>query len=361
MKKQIKLFDPIIDSREEKALNRVLKSGFWASGAGGFNVQKFENKFNQYVHSKFCVAVNSGTAALHLALSLIDIKNKEVIVPSLSFVSTVHAILYNGGIPRFVDVNPISLCIDVDLIQKSINKKTKAILPVHFGGYPSNLSEMKKICEKNNIFLIEDAAHAAGALFNKKKIGSHGDFVCFSFHPVKNLAMPSGGAITINHKKGLKFKNILESRRWCGISNRKGVSYDVSQLGWNYYMNEFAASIGLIQLSKLDSMNNKRKKIAKIYSKNIKLTTKMPYDPNCCYHLFWIRVKNRDDFMKKMNKAGIETGIHYNPIHKMSFYNSHQNLPITEQVGKEIVSIPIHPKLNENEINHIVNSINDFT
>ena len=361
MKKQIKLFDPVIDSKEENAIRNVLKSGYWTSGAGGIQVKRFEKKFQQYTNSKFCVTVNSGTAALHLALSLTDIKNKEVIVPAFSFVSTVHAILYNGGIPRFVDVNAKDLCMDIESVEKAINKKTRVILPVHFGGYPSNLVRLKKICKKNNLLLVEDAAHAAGTIYNKKKIGGHGDLVCFSFHPAKNLAMPGGGAITINHNRGKEFEKILESRRWCGISNRKGVLYDVSQLGWNYYMDEFAASIGLIQLSKLDSLNKRRRNIAKIYSKEIELDAKMPFNSDCCYHLFWIRVRNREKFIQKMKNVGIETGVHYRPIHKMSFYNSKQNLPITEKIGKEIVSIPIHPKLNETEIHYIVDSVNKFT
>ena len=123
MKKQIKLFDPVIDSKEENAIRNVLKSGYWTSGAGGIQVKRFEKKFQQYTNSKFCVTVNSGTAALHLALSLTDIKNKEVIVPAFSFVSTVHAILYNGGIPKFVDIDPNTLCLDPLEVKKAITKK----------------------------------------------------------------------------------------------------------------------------------------------------------------------------------------------------------------------------------------------
>ena len=139
--------------------------------------------------------------ALNLALSLIDIKNKEVILPSLSFVSTAHAILVNGGKPVFVDVEPETLCLSPNDIQKSITTKTKAIIPVHFGGMPCDLKNIQNIARKHNLAIIEDAAHAAGATYNNKKIGSHGTAVCFSFHPVKNLAMPMGGLISINHKK----------------------------------------------------------------------------------------------------------------------------------------------------------------
>ena len=144
------------------------------------------------------------------------------------------------------------------------------ILPVHFGGLASNIDKIQKICAKSKIFLVEDAAHASGSKFHGKKIGTHGSAVCFSFHPVKNLAMPTGGAITLNGQKNGEFKKILQSKRWCGISSRKGVEYDVSTLGWNYYMNEFSATIGLEQLKKLDRLNSKRKQIAKRYFNEIK-------------------------------------------------------------------------------------------
>src|SRR3970040_1118856 len=142
MKKRIKLFDPEIGKGEVLATKKILESKFWASGAGIGKVLEFENKFNKYVGSDYCIALNSGTAALHLALSLMDIKNKEVILPSLSFVSTAHAVLYNGGIPKFVDVDPNTMCMDHNLIEEKITKKTKLILPVHFGGMPCNLDKL---------------------------------------------------------------------------------------------------------------------------------------------------------------------------------------------------------------------------
>jgi len=358
--RKIKLFDPVIDKEEEQVIIKTLRSHFWASGEGGGNVKKFENEFRRYTSSKQCLALNSGTAALHVALSLIDVREKEVIIPSLSFVATAHAVVYNGGKPVFVDIDEKTLCIDEHQVEKSINSKTAAILPVHFGGMPCNLSSLARISKENNIHLIEDAAHAAGAVYNNKKIGSHGFAVCFSFHPVKNLAMPTGGAITLNGENSIKMKKIIESKRWCGISDRRGSSYDISTLGWNYYMNEFSAAIGLIQLSRLDKTNRKRISIAKQYSREIHLENKMPFDSHCSYHLYWIRVKNRKNFMKKMKTFGIETGIHYNPIHKMSYYKNRKKLPLTERVGKEVVTIPIHPNLSQNEINLIIKMTNRY-
>lgn len=360
MSKVIKLFDISIGTEEQIAINKVLKSKFWASGSGIANVAKFELGFKKFVSAKSCVAVNSGTAALHLALALQDIKNKEVILPSLSFVSTAHAVIYNGGKPVFVDIDPKTLCIDPAKAKKDITKKTKVILPVHFGGMPCNLTQIGIICKKYKISLIEDAAHAAGASYNNKMIGSHGTSVCFSFHPIKNLAMPTGGAITLNDQNFKKSSEILKSLRWCGISNRKGPKYDVSYLGWNYYMNEFSAAIGLVQLKKLLRMNQRRKNIAKRYYKEIQVDKKMPYNKNCSYHLYWIQVSKRDYFIKKMKESNIETGIHYLPIHKMKFYN-YKKLPITEAVSKKIVSIPMHANLTDSEVTKVIRYVNKFS
>jgi dTDP-4-amino-4,6-dideoxygalactose transaminase len=357
---KIKLFDPYIDNSEKQALNEVLDSHFWASGDGNGNVKKFEEKFSKYANSKSSVAVNSGTAALNLALSMYDIKNKEVILPSLSFVSTANAVIENGGIPKFGDIDEKTLCIDPKKILNLISKKTKIILPVHFGGLSSDLTEISKICKKNKIHLIEDAAHAAGSSYKNKKIGSHGNLVCFSFHPVKNLAMPTGGLISINSKDHIKISKILKEKRWCGITSRRGVDYDVKNIGWNYYMNEFSAVIGIEQLKKLDKTNLQRKKNAKKYFEQISLDNKMPFDNECSYHFYWIRVKNREKFREKLLKKGIETGTHYKPIHTFSLYKSKIRLPITEKIGKEIVTLPTHPNITKKDLEKIIKTVNQF-
>jgi len=358
--KKIKLFDPAIDEREIKKAVKTLMSGFWASGSGGGQVQEFEKNFKKFINSKSCVSVNSGTAALHLAAALCDIKGKEVILPSLSFVSTAHAIMYNGGIPVFVDVNPHTLCIDPEEIKKKISKKTRCIIPVHFGGMPADIKKIQKL-SNSNIMIIEDAAHACGSEFNGKKIGSHGDFVCFSFHPVKNLAMPTGGLISINNHNYKKITEDLKSKRWCGISNRKYADYDVDKIGWNFYMNELSAAIGLVQLQKIKKMNNKRKSIAKIYDKELNVSKKIPFTSTCVYHLYWICVRDRNFFRKKLLEKGIETGTHYKPIHQMSLYKKSVKLPLTEKIAKEIVTIPIHPNLTGSQIDYIVKTVNKFS
>ena len=354
----IKLFSPVFDGLEIKNVEKTIKSGFWASGQGVGNVLKFEKKFQKYTNSQECVAVDSGTAALHLALSVLEVKNKEVLVPSLTFASTVHAIKYNGGIPVFVDIELGSACMDTNDLENKITKKSKIILPVHFGGYPCNMELLKKIAKKNSLLIVEDAAHACGTKYKGKKIGSLGDLTCFSFHPVKNLAMPKGGAITINTKNKNQIKKRLNSLRWCGISNRKDSFYDISELGFNYYMDEISAAIGIEQLKKVDKLNDYRFKIAKRYDAELNVNEKIPLNRECSYHLYWILVKNRKKFIQHMKANGIETGTHYSPVHKMSLYKSKIILPNTEKISKEIVTLPIHPNLSKKDIDFIIKNVN---
>lgn len=359
--KKIKLFDPIIDKAEEKTVQKVLKSKFWASGAGTGMVGEFEKRFKNYVGSKECVAVNNGTSALHLALSLSEIRGKEVILPSLSFVSTAHAVIYNGGKPVFADVDPNTLCVDPQQVEELLTSKTKVILPVHFAGMASDLARLSKICKDNEIDLVEDAAHAAGTRYNHAKIGSHGLAVCFSFHPVKNLGMPTGGAVTLNGKSSSASRKILDSTRWCGITNRKDWDYDITRLGWNFYMNEFSAAIGLEQLKKLDKLNSKRRSVAGRYHSEIQINEKMPLDKESSYHFYWILVKNRNQFIKNLKNEGIEVGVHYKPIHQMTYYRSKTKLLETEIVGEKIVSIPTHPNLSDSDIDRVIRAVNKYT
>ena len=361
MKNKIKLFDPFIDKHEERSIIQVLRSKYWASGSGNGNVLKFEENFNKYIGSKYCATVNNGTSALQIAASLFDIQKSEVIVPSLSFVATANAALYNNAKPVFVDVEPETLCLDPDKIRKAITKKTKMIIPVHFGGMPANLDEIQEICKENDLILVEDAAHAAGSKYKGNFIGTHGSVVCFSFHPVKNLAMPTGGALTFNGKMSSKNFELSKIKRWCGISNRVGAKYDVTELGWNAYLNEFSAAIGLVQLKKLNKMNKIRQKTCKRYYKEINLEKKMPFSSDCSYHLYWIQVKNQKSFRKKMEEKGIETGIHYLPIHKMKFFENKTKLPITEEISSHIVSIPIHSNLSDKDVEKIIKCTNNFS
>ena len=361
MNKKIKLFDPAINHLEEKKVLEVLHSGNWASGSGKGNVKKFENSFQKYTNSNDCVAVNSGTAALNVALSLLDLKNKHVILPSMSFVSTANAVILNGGIPVFAEIEPETMCMNPESVKKLLTKKTKVVLPVHFGGMPCKLEELNHIIDGYDCQIIEDAAHAAGAKYKNRKIGSHSFACCFSFHPVKNLAMPTGGLIALNHPRAKMYKKKIQAKRWCGITNRKDDSYQVKEIGDNYYMNEISAAIGIKQLEKLNKMNLIRRKIAKQYFSGIEIERKMPFEKECSYHLYWICVKNREHFRKKLYENGIQTGTHYRPIHTFALYQNQTKLPFTEIVGKQIVTIPIHPNITENQIDKIISLTNKFT
>jgi len=291
------------------------------------------------------IAVSSGTAALHLALSLYDIKGKEIILPSMSFISTANAILYNGGIPVFADIMEDTLCIDP--WNQKITDKTAAIIPVHFGGMPCKIEA--------NVPIIEDAAHASGAIWKDgKKVGSHG-IACFSFHPVKNLAMPKGGVITLNNIDKEDIAK-LKARRWCGITDRKGMEYDVKEIGWNYYMDEISAAIGIEQLKKLDGHNQIRYEIAKRYHKEL-YEPRMPLVKGCSYHLYWITVGNRKQFIKKMLDNDIEVGIHYTPIDQFSLYKK-ADLPVTDRIAKHIVSLPIHAGMSDDDVTRVIKCAN---
>jgi dTDP-4-amino-4,6-dideoxygalactose transaminase len=357
-KKFIHLFEPFSDKQEIEQVSKIIKNNFWASGSGNGLVSKFENLFRSFIGSKKMIAVNNGTSALQLSLNILDVSKKEILVPSLTFVSTAHAAVTNNATPKFVDVDESTLCIDLEDLEKKITKNSKVIIPVHFGGYPCDLRKLNKIKRDYNLHIVEDAAHACGTTFNNKKIGSHNELVCFSFHPVKNLAMPTGGAIAINDN-GNQY-DLLKSLRWCGITDRQGSEYDVDKLGWNFYMNEISAGMGLVQLKRLNKLNKKRKQIAKLYHSKINLDNKMPYSNDCSYHLYWIRVKNRTTFMKKMFENGIETGIHYKPVHKMTYYKNSTKLETCDRIWQELVSIPMHPNLSENQVEKIINTINSF-
>ena len=187
------------------------------------------------------------------------------------------------------------------------------------------------------------------------------DISVFSFHPVKNLAMPTGGLIALNHPRAKMYKKKIQVKRWCGITNRKDDSYQVKEIGDNYYMNEISAAIGIKQLEKLNKMNSTRKKMAKQHFSGIEIEHKMPFEKECSYHLYWICVKNREHFRKKLYENGIQTGTHYRPIHTFALYQNQTKLPFTEIVGKQIVTIPIHPNITENQIDKIISLTNKFT
>lgn len=354
---KIKIHDPFFGEEEKLAINKVLESHHWASPKGNNKASEFEKKFKSYVKSDECVAVDSGSNALLLSMNMVDVKNKEVILPSLCHVSAAHAVTLNGGKPVFVDVDPKNLCLDLDLVKKAITKKTKVIVPVHFGGIPCDLKKIQELCKNFKIKLIEDAALATGSKYKNKKIGSYGDVVCFSFHPVKILSAPKGGAITLNGKNSKKFKKILLASRNSGILNDNSVN----NVGWNSYMNEFSAAICLEQLKKLNKMILRRYSIAKQYFEQIEIDEKMPLTKECSYNFYWLLVKNPSTFIKKMRQNNIEIGRYHAPIHLSKYYKTNKKLQNTENFAKFHILLPTHPNLSSENIEKIIRLTNKFS
>lgn len=366
----IPLFKPSIGEEELESIRKSFQTGWIGYGP---RIKEFEEKFADYVNVKYAVGLNSATAALHLALRVLDIKKgDEVIAPSLTFVSTTHAILYVGATPVFADVKKDTLCIDINDIKKKITKKTKAIIPVHYSGHPCDMDEIKELAEEHNIKVIEDAAQATGAEYKNKKIGGLSDITCFSFEAKKNLTTGEGGMLTTNDKKLAEKAVIL---RWVGIDKdvatraKKGYSwyYDVIDLGYKYHMNDVQAAIGIVQLSKLNKMNEKRRKLVKKYNdafSEIKQIT-IPIEKEYVKSAWWnyiLRVEKRDKLIEHLTKNNIAAGVHYMPVHLHPYYKNKfsTDVPVTEKVWKNLITLPLFPDLSKEEQQKIINEIKNF-
>jgi dTDP-4-amino-4,6-dideoxygalactose transaminase len=373
MKWKISLSELNFDDRERKVVDRVIKSRWLTMGA---TVEKLERDFAQTMGAKHAIAVSSGTAALHLAVRALDIKaGDEVIVPSMSFVASSNAVLYAGATPVFVDItglNDFNLsCSD---LEKKITHRTKAIIVLHYGGYLADMERIRKIARKHKLFIIEDAAHAIGADLNSRMAGTLGHVGCFSFFSNKNLATGEGGMITTNNARLAEKLRLLRSHGMTSMTldRHKGhaYSYDVMELGYNYRMTEISAALGILQLKKLSPANRKRKALTEFYMKNLRDLKGLSipfqdYPRNSSSHLFPILLDkrvSRKKFMELLKKEGIQSSIHYPPIHKFSFYqrnikNKKIRLPLTEYAGEHEVSLPLYPLLKRGEVEFVCRSI----
>jgi len=365
----IPVFRPCYDEEEAIAVQAVLKSG-WA-GLGP-KTKEFEERFAQYIGVKYAVAVNSATAALHLALKVIEIEGYEVITTPMTFVSTNHAILYNRGIPVFADIEADTLNISPDSIKKLITDKTKAILLVHFGGYPCDMDEIGDIAHRYNLFVIEDCAHACGAEYKGRKVGSIGDLGCFSFHAVKNLATGDGGMITTNNER---FYERLIRLRWLGITkdtwerdkySQYSWYYDVVEVGYKCHMNDIAAAIGIVQLSKLDRLNRKREELTNLYNSLLDgisevKTPILKAGRKSAYHNYVVKAERRDELNIYLAGKGISTSVHYFPNNHYKIYENYKgDTPVSDNIWKKILTLPLYPDLEEKDIHFIVNKIRSF-
>ncbi|MEO0255176.1 MAG: DegT/DnrJ/EryC1/StrS family aminotransferase [candidate division WOR-3 bacterium] len=328
--------------------------------------EEFEKKFAEYCGTKYFVSLSSGTDALHLALRGAGVeKDDEVILPSFTFFATLEAVWMVGAKPIFAEIKEDDFTIDPEDVRKKITKKTKAIILVHIFGTPCDMDEFWKIKENYpDIILIEDAAQAHGAIYRDKKVGNLGDVSAFSFYYTKNLgALGEAGGVSTNNKKIYEKIKLLRN-------HGQNKSYFSEIMGFNFRMDEIQAAILLLKLKHLDKWNSRRREIAKIYYENLKSLKEIKLikenkEKNSVYHLFVIRTKERDKLKEYLKKEGIETGIHYPvPCHLQpaaKFYGFKEgDLKITEKISKEVLSLPSHPHLKDEEVNFICEKIKEF-
>jgi dTDP-4-amino-4,6-dideoxygalactose transaminase len=361
-------FIPFFDAKREhaairqeisKAVEQVLDSGRFVLGD---ELNAFETEFSSYVGAKHGIGVNSGSDALFLALKALGInKNSEVITVSHTFISTIDSITRCGATPVFVDVEPDTYCIDAAEIEEKITEKTKTILPVHLYGHPASLDEVLKIATQNDLSVVEDACQAHGAEYKGKKTGSFGDVACFSFYPAKNLgAYGDGGMVTTNEsslaERIKSLRNYGQSRKYCH-----------ELVGINSRLDELQAAVLRVKLLRLDKWNEKRRRLAKLYNELLEHTDAvLPLErayAKHAYHLFVIRLAERDKCQRMLQKRGIQTQIHYPiPVHKQKAYIEFKNardLTRTEAICSEILSLPLYPSLTDEEVAYIGSATKD--
>lgn len=344
----------------DEAYRCVMDSGKYILGE---EVEAFEKEFSQYLGAKFCISVDSGTAALELALQAIDIKAKdEIIIPANSFIATALACSKLFAKPILVDCEKDSFNIDPAKIEEKITKKTKAIIPVHLYGQTANLDPILKLAKKYHLWVIEDSAQTHGALYKGKKAGTLGDLGCFSFYPTKNLgAYGDGGAIVTNNKnlaeKLLLLRNYGQTQKYHHLIK-----------GGNHRLDSMQAAFLRVKLKHLDVWNKARRKKAQIYNELLRDLVPTPKEQKWAYHiyhLYVIKSKNRDALQKYLLEKGIQTQIHYPiPIHLQPAYKElglkKGSFPVAEKLAKEIISLPIFTELTKKEIQYTVKQIGNF-
>ena len=357
--------EPSLGKEELNNVTEAVKSG-WISSKGKF-IPEFEEKFAQYCEVKYGVAVSNGTAAIHLALTALVIRERdEVIVPALTFIATANTVRYTGAKPVFVDSHPDYWCIDPQKIEEKITSKTKAIIPVHLYGHPCDMEPIMKIAKKYNLYVIEDAAEAHGAEYKGKKVGSFGDISCFSFYGNKIITTGEGGMCLTNDKKLAEKMKILRDH---GMNPNKQYWYDM--IGFNYRMTNMQAAIGLAQLQKIDKFVEKKRQIAKWYSgylqdlekkRIIKLHPEMPW-AKCVYWMYSILIedksdKRRNELERKLGENGIETRPFFYPILTMPpYYTNRVDFTVAEELSNKGINLPSSVKLSKDDIQKICKTI----
>jgi dTDP-4-amino-4,6-dideoxygalactose transaminase len=353
---------PLLGEEEKRAVLEVMESGRLAQGP---RVQRFEEAFAEMCGVPEAVAVSSGTAALMVALLAHGVgPGDEVITTPFTFVSTANAIVFTGARPIFVDVGESDFNIDPALIEAKVTPRTKAILPVHLYGHPADMEAIMRIAERRGLAVIEDACQAHGAAIDGRKVGSFGS-ACFSFYATKNITTAEGGMITTTDSQVARRARVLRDH---GQSSR----YRGETMGYNFRMTEIAAAIGLAQLAKLHEFNERRRANARYLTENLNSVIAPWERPGCyhVYHQYTVRVPSqaaddparRDALASRLEQAGVQTVVYYPlPVHRQPFYQQmgyRDELPVAERLSNEVLSLPVHPGLTEQDLATIVKAVN---
>jgi len=331
-----------IDEEDMQAVVDALRGELITTGPV---VERFEKAVCDYAGVTYGVAVSSGTAALHAAMFAIGIKpGAEVIVPAITFVATANCVMFQGGKPVFCDVDPGTLLIDITKIEGLITKRTKAIIAVDYAGLPCNYKALRQIAKKHKLFLISDACHSIGAQIPQA------DITCYSFHPVKHITTGEGGMAVTDDPV---LAGRMRSFRCHGMKD--GMMYD---LGYNYRITDFQCALGISQLKKLSGWIAERRAIAKEYDRRLTVE-KLKGGKDHVYHLYVVKVPNRDRVKAELLDRGIRAQVHYRPVYHHPYYWRHEaDCPVAENVCKEILSLPIYPGLKEQE--HVISTLEEL-
>lgn len=372
MEWRVPLADLDFDEREEQAVLNVLRSRWLTMGKA---TQEFEQAFASLLGARYAVAMSNATQALHLACLTLGIgPGDEVILPSLTFVATANAVLYTGARVCFADViSPTELTLSPEEIERLITPQTKAILVVHYGGYPCRMPQIIQVAERYGLALIEDAAHAPGASLNGKPLGTWGDVGCFSFFSNKNLTTGEGGMLVTNRQDIAERARLLRSHGMTALTWERhqghAYSYDVVALGYNYRIDEMRAALGLVQLEKLKENNDRRRLITRRYWRGLDGTgLLMPFqqaEGESACHLFPILLPKalmRKSFMDGLRERRIQSSIHYPAVHQFQYYKRlypNVSLPLTEDVALREVSLPLYPGMGDDKLESVILAVKE--
>jgi len=364
-REKISLAKPVFDDEMKEAAIHALQNEPLVLGE---SVHKFEEEFARYCGTKFAVSTGSGTAALMLSLIAEGVNGGEVVTTPASFASSANSIIHAGATPRFADITPDTYTIDHVKVRNSINKRTRAMIPVHLYGFPAAMRELCEIASEWEIAIIEDACQAHGASYNKSKAGSIGDAGCFSFHPSKNMTVGGDGGIVVTNDES--FAERVASLADCG--RVKGSKYLHHLIGFTERLNTVQAAIGREQLGRLDGWNERRRYIASKYDELLSDLEDVVTPPTGnavvrpVYQLYVIRCRRRDDLREWLARAGIESDVHYpvpihlQPIYRQMFGYRGDEFPNSEALSADVLSIPMHPGLTSDEVEFVSACIHEF-